>query len=465
MNDQNLLAENQLLWSIIDTSYDGLFLTDNKGKILYCNKAYLRISGLVSERLIGHTVGELIETREIPDSCAYEVVQTHKPVTKIIDYVHGVSALVTSLPIFSDDGSLIRVLSNVRDITELTQTREQLQQAQTLKDEYRLRLRQAEKADRKDEKFLAASPAMENLLRLSERLAHVNSPVLIQGESGVGKDMLARYIHDCFDFNDNRPFIQVNCAAIPENLLESELFGYEPGAFTGALAKGKAGLFELANTGTLFLDEIGEMPLSLQVKLLDTLQSGTIRHLGGTKYIETNARIIAATNTNLTDLLSQGKFRLDLYYRLNVIPIFIPPLRDRKEDLLPLLFHFLAAMNKKFHTNKTFSPKALEILSHYAWPGNVRELRNIIENLVIMSSDNLIDANCLPYYMIQTATKNIFVDTPDYFESFKLKDIISEVEKEVIRAALAECGDLRNTATHLGVDLSTLVRKKKKYQL
>ena len=465
MTDQNLLAENQLLWNIIDTSYDGLFLTDNKGKILYCNKAYLRISGLVRERLIGHTVGELIETREIPDSCAYEVVQTHKPVTKIIDYFHGVSALVTSLPIFSDDGSLIRVLSNVRDITELTQTREQLQQAQTLKDEYRLRLRQAEKADRKDEKFLAASPVMENLLRLSERLAHVNSPVLIQGESGVGKDMLARYIHDCFDLNDNRPFIQVNCAAIPENLLESELFGYEPGAFTGALAKGKAGLFELANNGTLFLDEIGEMPLSLQVKLLDTLQSGTIRHLGGTKYIETNARIIAATNTNLTDLLSQGKFRLDLYYRLNVIPIFIPPLRDRKEDLMPLLFHFLEAMNKKFHTNKTFSPKALEILSHYAWPGNVRELRNIIENLVIMSSDNLIDANCLPYYMIQTATKNIFVDTPDYFESFKLKDIISEVEKEVIRAALAECGDLRNTASHLGVDLSTLVRKKKKYQL
>ncbi len=465
MNDQNLLDENQLLWSIIDNSYDGLFLTDHKGKVLYCNRAYLRISGLSREKIVGHTVGELIETGELPDSCAYEVVQTHKPVTKIIDYVHGVSALITSLPIFNDDGSLIRVLSNVRDITELTQTREQLQQAHNLKEEYRLRLRQVEKADRKEIKFLAASPVMEKLLRLSERLAHVSSPVLIQGESGVGKDMLARYIHECCDVNDSRPFIQLNCAAIPENLLESELFGYEPGAFTGALAKGKAGLFELAHNGTLFLDEIGEMPLSLQVKLLDTLQSGTIRHLGGTKPIETNARIIAATNTNLTDLLSQGKFRLDLYYRLNVIPVFIPPLRERKEDLLPLLFHFLEMMNKKFLATKTFSPKAIEVLSHYAWPGNVRELRNIIENLVIMSSDNIIDVNCLPYYMIQTTNKNIFVDTPDHFESFKLKDIISEVEKEVIRAALAECGDLRNTASHLGVDLSTLVRKKKKYRL
>ncbi len=327
LDSNELLAENQLLWNIIDASYDGLFLTDSIGKVLYCNRAYLRISGLNREKIIGRTVGELIETGELPDSCAYEVVQTQKPITKIIDYFHGVSALITSVPIFNEDGDFIRVLSNVRDITELTKTKEQLQQTHNLKEEYRLRLRQVEKTDLQSGKFLAFSPVMKNLMQLSERLGHVSSPVLIQGESGVGKDILAHHIHNCWDIHDNRPFIQLNCSAIPENLLESELFGYEPGAFTGALSKGKAGLFELANNGTLFLDEIGEMPLALQVKLLDALQSGKIRHLGGTRSIETNARVIAATNTNLTHLLSQGQFRTDLYYRLNVIPIFIPPLR------------------------------------------------------------------------------------------------------------------------------------------
>ena len=201
--------------------------------------------------------------------------------------------------------------------------------------------------------------------------------------------MLARYIHECWDIHENRPFIQLNCSAIPENLLESELFGYEPGAFTGALAKGKAGLFELANNGTLFLDEIGEMPLALQVKLLDTLHSGKIRHLGGTSQIDTNARIIAATNTNLGASLAQGKFRTDLYYRLNVIPIFIPPLRERREDIVPLLFHFLSVMNQKFHANKTLSAAAVAMLVNYSWPGNVRELRNFVERSLILGRINV----------------------------------------------------------------------------
>lgn len=465
LNRQDLIAENHLLWNIIEASYDGLFLTDHAGKILYCNRAYLRISGLDRNKIIGRTVGELLESGELPDSCSYEVVQTQKPTTKIIDYVHGVSALISSVPIYNKDGDFIRVLSNVRDITELTKIKDQLLQTQNLKEEYLIRLQQVEKADRRAEKLLAFSPVMKNLIQLSDRLAHVSSPVLIQGESGVGKDMLARYIHECWDIQGNHPFIQINCSAIPENLLESELFGYEPGAFTGALSKGKSGLFELANNGTLFLDEIGEMSLSLQVKLLEALQSGNIRHLGGTKLIETTVRIIAATNTNLSHLLSQGKFRTDLYYRLNVIPIYIPPLRERKEDLLPLLMHFLEMMNHKFHTAKKLTPKALEALVEYSWPGNVRELRNILETLVVITPGNDIDEKCLPAHIAQGSQKNIFVNTPDYFDSYKLKEIIAAVEKEVIRKALDEFGDLRNTADHLGIDLSTLVRKKRRHQL
>ena len=464
LTPQELLTENQLLWNIIEASYDGLFITDNAGKVLYCNPAYLRISGLCRETIVGRTVADLIETGAMPDSCALEVVQTQKPITKIIDYFHGHAALITSVPVFNDKGELSRVLSNVRDITELTKTREQLQQAQSLKEEYQLRLRQTEKAGTRQEKLLAVSPVMENLLRLCERLAHVNSPVLIQGESGVGKDMLARYIHECWDIHENRPFIQLNCSAIPENLLESELFGYEPGAFTGALAKGKAGLFELANNGTLFLDEIGEMPLALQVKLLDTLHSGKIRHLGGTSQIDTNARIIAATNTNLGASLAQGKFRTDLYYRLNVIPIFIPPLRERREDIVPLLFHFLSVMNQKFHANKTLSAAAVAMLVNYSWPGNVRELRNIIENLVVMTAGDQIEDSALPGYVVQSALLHNPV-LPESSSSYDLKECVASAERELISKALAEFHDLKTTARQLGIDLSTLVRKKRRYKL
>ena len=276
--------------------------------------------------------------------------------------------------------------------------------------------------------------------------------------------MLARYIHECWDIHENRPFIQLNCSAIPENLLESELFGYEPGAFTGALAKGKAGLFELANNGTLFLDEIGEMPLALQVKLLDTLHSGKIRHLGGTSQIDTNARIIAATNTNLGASLAQGKFRTDLYYRLNVIPIFIPPLRERREDIVPLLFHFLSVMNQKFHANKTLSAAAVTMLVNYGWPGNVRELRNIIENLVVMTAGDQIEDSTLPGYIVQSSFLHNPV-LPKSNSSYDLKECVASAERELISKALAEFHDLKTTARQLGIDLSTLVRKKRRYKL
>lgn len=452
--------ENKLLWKLVDSSYDGLFMTDPVGNVLYFNDSYLRISGLSRERIIGRNIAELVRSREIPDACSHEVIRIQQPLTKIIDYYHGVSALVTSTPIFDDEGNLLRVFSNVRDITELTQIKEQLSKTKSLNEEYRRQLRQAEQA--KDGKFIAVSPVMENILKLGVRIANVSSPVLIMGESGVGKDMFAKYIHDCGDA-PSRPFVQINCGAIPENLLESELFGYEPGAFTGAARKGKIGLFELANNGTLFLDEIGEMPLSLQVKLLDVLQTNSMYRLGGTKTIECNPRIIAATNNNLEKLMEEGKFRRDLYYRLNVIPVYIPPLRERKEDFLPLLRFFLDRKNRKFKFNKRLSTRAIHILTQYSWPGNVRELKNIMESLVIMTESEIIDESAIPGYMTSVSDKPLYIDTPDYFSSFCLKEITAEVEKEVIRKAIAEFGSLRNAAVHLEIDLSTLVRKKRKY--
>ena len=459
MSDEkgNIFRENQLLWKLVNASYDGIFLTDSTGMVVYCNDSYQRISGLNREHIIDRQISDLLENHVIPDAVTPDVIAHKKPLTKIINYYHGVSALVTGTPIFDGD-ELVWVLSNVRDITQLNQLKEQV-------GEYSRRLRQAERAARDDNKFLAVSKEMENIVKTASRVASFSSPVLIQGESGVGKDMLARYIHDCSDVSENRPFVQINCSAIPETLLESELFGYEAGAFTGASSKGKMGLWELADNGTLFLDEIGEMPLSLQVKMLQVLQTGTITRVGGTKNIKLNTRIIAASNSNLEKLMAVGRFRQDLYYRLNVIPFWIPPLRERKADLLPLMFYFLEKKNVKFNLNRKLSATAVEILSGYDWPGNVRELNNMIEHLMIMTEGDVIDDKNIPQYIVQSVKKPLYIDTPDYFNSFDLGEIISTVEREVIRKAIAEFGSLRNVSQHLGIDLSTLVRKKRKYKL
>lgn len=458
LSQDELLLENKLLWSLVDSSYDGIFLTDSEGMVVYCNAAYLQISGLKREQIIHRNICELVSSGEIPDAASPEVIKKKKPVSKVINYYQGVSALVTSTPIFDADGKMVRVFSNVRDITQLSKLREQL-------GEYSRRLRQAERTARDDNRFITASKVMENIVHMASRVANFSSPVLIQGESGVGKDMLARYIHDCGDTADDRPFVQINCSAIPELLLESELFGYEAGAFTGASNKGKIGLLELANQGTLFLDEIGEMPLALQVKLLQVLQTNTLYRVGGTKKVILTTRIIAATNSNLENLMAAGRFRQDLYYRLNVIPITIPPLRERTEDLVPLLLYFLERNNRKLNLNLRLAPRTIEVLSSYSWPGNVRELSNVLENMMIMTDGGVIEEPSIPSNISQAVKKPLFIDTPDYFDSYNLSEIIPVVEKEVIRKAIEEFGPLRSVARHLGVDLSTLVRKKRKYKL
>lgn len=453
-----ILLENKLLWSLVDSSYDGMFLTDATGTVVYCNAAYLNISGLKREQIVNRNICELVSSGEIPDACSPEVIKKKKPISKMINYYQGVSALVTSTPIFDESGKMVRVFSNVRDVTQLSKLREQL-------GEYSRRLRQAERTAAGDNQFITASKVMENIVRTASRVANFPSPILIQGESGVGKDMLARYIHDSGDTAEDRPFVQINCGAIPELLLESELFGYEAGAFTGASTKGKIGLLELANQGTLFLDEIGEMPLALQVKLLQVLQTNTMFRVGGTKKVTLSTRIIAATNSNLENLMLAGRFRQDLYYRLNVIPITIPPLRERREDLVPLLLYFLERNNRKLKLNLRLAPRTIEALSAYNWPGNVRELSNVLENMMIMTDGDVIEEQSIPGHIFQAVRKPLFIETPDYFESYNLNEIMPVVEKEVIRKAITEFGPLRNVASHLGIDLSTLVRKKRKYKL
>lgn len=459
---ENLIAKEKLLWRIIDSSFDGIFMTDAQGEILYCNESYLGISGLKRENLIGRNIGKLVESGEIPDACSPEVIRTHRPLTKVIDYYQGMSALVTSIPIFDDAGRLVRVFSNVRDITELIRLKEQLKNTKDLNEEYRRRLWQVEHG-REDARMLTASPVMENIVRLATRIAGIASPVLIQGESGVGKDMLVRLIHDSSENSRERPFVQINCSAIPATLLESELFGYEAGAFTGAAKKGKVGLFELADKGTLFLDEIGDMPLALQAKLLDVLQTGKMFRVGGTKTVQIRTRVIAATNNNLEKMLAEGRFRQDLYYRLNVIPIYVPPLRERREDIVPLLAHFIEKKNREFGLSRKFSPRVMDALTDYGWPGNVRELRNTVEQMMVTAEGDVIDESHLPSHIAKGAVGQ--ERTAGFGEDGDLKTAVAAVEREVIGKALAAAGTLRQAADKLGIDLSTLVRKKRKYKL
>jgi transcriptional regulator with PAS, ATPase and Fis domain len=301
------------------------------------------------------------------------------------------------------------------------------------------------------------SEKMMKLVDLAIRIAQVDSTVLISGESGVGKELMAKLIHDQSP-RSLGPFIKINCGAIPENLLESELFGYEAGAFTGASKQGKLGIFELASSGTLFLDEIGELPLSLQVKLLRAIQEQEFVRVGGVKPRKVDIRFIAATNRDLEQMMKEGRFRDDLYYRLNVIPMLIPSLRERKEDILPLVHHFEQKLTQKFKMEKRFAPAVLRVFLNYPWAGNVRELENIIERLFVTSPEQLIRLEHLPEKLLAIKEEN------KPARLIPLKEAMEQVEQRLIEDALGVYGNTYKAAEALGIDQSTLIRKKAKYK-
>lgn len=303
--------------------------------------------------------------------------------------------------------------------------------------------------------IIAYSPKMMELIDLSLRAAQVDSTVSISGESGVGKDLLANLIHDQSS-RSLGPFVEINCGAIPVNLLESELFGYESGAFTGASRQGKLGMFELANGGTLFLDEIGELPLSLQVKLLRALQEQEFVRVGGVKVRKVDVRFITATNRNLEKMVEEGRFREDLYFRLNVVPLRIPPLRERKEDILPLVHHFQVRITQKFKVEKNFAPEVMRAFIEYQWPGNVRELENIVERLFVITPGQDIRGSDLPEKFLRVAPKNCIRVTG----LMPLREAVDEVQRLLIEEALTTFGgNTYQAAQALQVDPSTIVRK------
>lgn len=396
---------------------------------------------------------EVIEKMKMYYPAITPVILKEKRKLSILQrYTNGKTTLVTGVPIFDDSGRITRVICNAKDLDEINSVTKYLNESSTGNG------KQDDKIHSHGKNLIIASNVMKRIMNSLVQVAKADSTVLITGESGVGKDVVAHYIHENSP-RVNHEFVHINCGAIPEPLLESELFGYESGAFTGAKKSGKTGLIEVANKGTLFLDEIAEMPANLQVKLLQVLQTKCVTRVGGTEPIDVDVRIISATNKDLGKLVKTGKFRLDLYYRLNVIPVHVPPLRERKDDIMPLAENFLERLNKRYQKNVQLMPDVIQVMLNYSWPGNIRELENLIERIVVVSTKNKITIEDLPYI-----SHSLYVDKPVVVNKvIPLNQAINDLEQQMVSLAYKKCKNSYKLGKILGISQSSAHRKIKKY--
>ncbi|RID84008.1 PAS domain S-box protein [Peribacillus asahii] len=437
--------------NIIEFSTDGIYVVNKEGITLTVNSTYEEMSGFKREELIGHHMSDLMKKGYFDQSVSLLVLQEKKRISILQRIGQQKDVIVTGNPVFDEVGDIQMVVTSVRDITQLNDLTNELKKAKSFSEMSQNRYTFS--TDGTDEKVIFQSTQMKEIIEKVKQIASFPTSVLLSGPSGSGKEVIANLVHQLSDRKD-MPFIKVNCGAIPEQLLESELFGYEKGAFTGARQEGKVGLLELADKGTVLLDEVGELPLSLQVKLLRVLQEKQIQRLGGTKTKQLDIRIISATNKNLKELIEKGEFREDLYYRLKVIELSIPPLSQRPEDIESLLDHFFAYFCKLFNVEKHISPETKHILQSYHWPGNVRELRNLIESMIVS----------VPSLTIEPVDLPLHFSIHSYIESaHTLKQRMEQFEKRIIIDALQKKPSIRKAAEYLGVDHSTLVKKIKRW--
>ncbi len=442
------------LEAIFESSFDGLYITDGKANTIRVNNAYERITGLKREDLIGRKMQDLVEEGVFDHSVTLDVLEQRGQVTIMQKIKGDKHLLVTGTPIFDDEDKVALVVTNVRDITLLNNLQSQLEETRRLSSRYYQSFMEQEKFQHDLQDIVVKSASMFQTLQKAIKVAAVDSSVLLSGESGVGKSMLARIIH-LISPRKEKPFIKINCGAIPDSLIESELFGYTKGAFTGAAPEGKAGLIEVAHTGTVFLDEVGELTLAMQVKLLEVIEDKMFTRLGATRPTSIDVRIIAATNHELKELVQDGRFREDLYYRLNVIPIHIPPLRDRRDDIAALALNRLEKFNQSSSHYKRLDPAVMDRLTRYNYPGNVRELINIMERIMIMSDGHLISLSDIPEELRESASTTI----DPFEEGVTLKKALEVMEGRIIEGALRKHQSLSMTARALNVHPTTLWRK------
>lgn len=448
----NLREMEALLKAIIESTNDAISVADAEGKIVIVNKAYTKITGFSAQEVIGKPA--TIDIAE-GESMHMKVAQTKQPIygARLLVGPTRKEVVVDVTPLFVK-GQFKGSVGVIHDVSEIVRLSRELEEMR--------RIMRRLSARYTFEDIVAESAKMKIVIEQAMKVAQTPATVLLRGESGTGKELLAHAIHNAGDRRD-QPFVSVNCAAIPETVLESELFGYAPGAFTGARREGKKGLLEEAHKGTVFLDEIGKMPLSLQPKLLRFLETKEISPVGGTKPIKIDVRIIAATNMNLEKMVEDGSFLPDLYFRLNVFPIHIPPLKERKEDIPALVQYIIKKLNQEYgRIVEGISPEALHKLIFYDWPGNVRELENIIGRAMITMEpgERFIRAHHLPPLKISYQAFEVSGEVKD------LKHTLRQYEKSLITKALEQNGwDVQKTAKELGLSVRTLYYRMKLLQI
>lgn len=437
-----------------DAIMDGICVIDGKGNILDINEGYTKITNITRENVVGFNVADLLDKECFGMKVSKEVLKNKTKVSKTATIKwNNKRVLVIGNPFFDEEGKLTQIITVIRDLTEVIALKEQLEEKEKENQRYLNELKLI-RSRKKHGEFLGISVQSQKIRDVIHQVAKTDVTILITGETGTGKEIIAKEIHGN-SHRSNEPYIKVNCAAIPETLLESEFFGYEKGAFTGATDKEKLGLLEAAHGGTVLLDEIGEMPLHLQPKILRFLQEKEITRVGGTTPVKLDVRVLAATNQNLEEQIEKGKFREDLYYRLKVIPIEIPPLRERKDDISILAYKFINDFNKEYKKDIIFTEGALRILESHTWPGNVRELENTIQRLIIMHNDDIITDNDVAK-LLEMGKSPLELAMDD---SLSLKESIEVLEKKIIGNALETHGSTYKAAEVLGVSQSTIVRK------
>ncbi len=469
---------NEEMEKIMEGSFDYIFVTDAQGNVKKINDAYTRITGYKADEIMGENIYDLVRKGYFDRAASIDVIETRQTVTLTQTLKSGKTVLVTGNPIFSEKGEFIGVVTNGRDITELNRLKSEVKKAENLSRHYQNELLKFQLDNSGD--YIVASPQMAEIADLIQRIARVDSTVLINGESGVGKEIVAREIHRN-SLRVDKPYVSVNCAAIPDNLLESELFGYEAGAFTGASKNGKMGIFQLADGGSLFLDEIGELPFYLQAKLLRVIQENEIMRIGATAPIPIDVRLITATNRDLWKMVNERQFREDLYYRLNVVQVRIPPLRERKEEVPVFIDYFIGLLNKKYKLNRQFNPDLIAGMMVYDWPGNIRELRNALEQAFVTTPGAFItDIKMGPQQEVHLSTETGEPETKktkllqegrkiteedEDTAGVSLKDALHRYESRIIKQALTEHVTTRRAAAALGVSQATIWRKAKQYDI
>jgi PAS domain S-box-containing protein len=441
--------------ALLDAIHDDILISDADGRILKVSRTFESMYGVKSQVILGKTVHELESQGVFKPSIVVRVLSSGERVTMTQKNSAGRDIVVTAIPVRDDMGAILKVVSFSRDMTEFLHLKDQYALLENKMAQYERELDELRGEQDVTGTIISSDKRSERIFASILKVARFDSNVLLTGESGTGKNLYARVLHARSRRKDG-PFIEINCGAIPPNLLESELFGYEKGSFTGANREGKTGIIELSDKGTLFLDEISEIPTNLQVKILKVIQDKTLTRVGGTKNISVDFRLVTATNRDLKTLIDEGLFRKDLYYRLNVVPIEIAPLRERRDDIKPLTIFFLSRVNRKYETNKTISAGVHARMAVYDWPGNVRELENLVERLVVTSEGSTVTPEDLsPEFNLRPAAQDA--------NCASLQNILAMTESEQIRRAWEMTHSTVGVARLLGVSQPTAARKVRKY--